>query len=48
MKATPNEVKTAFPPRERFAVKADTDGSAVGCLFRCLHCGQHILHVDLD
>jgi len=23
-------------------------GSMVGCLFRCLHCGQHILHVDLD
>ena len=23
-------------------------GSMVGCLFRCLHCGQHVLHVDLD
>lgn len=24
------------------------DGSMVGYLFRCLHCGKHLLHVDCD
>lgn len=24
------------------------DGSLVGYLFRCLHCGQHVLHIDSD
>ncbi|WP_455033639.1 CbrC family protein [Kingella oralis] len=33
-------------PEERPYIRSS--GSMVGCLFRCLHCGQHILHVDLD
>ena len=24
------------------------DGSMVGYLFQCLHCGKHLLHVDCD
>lgn len=24
------------------------DGSAQGYLFRCLHCGKHLLHIDYD
>ena len=24
------------------------DGSTVGYLFRCLHCGKHLLHIDCD
>jgi len=33
-------------PEDRQYIRSG--GSMVGCLFRCLHCGQHVLHVDLD
>ena len=37
-----------FPPDPEDRPYIRNGGSMVGCLFRCLHCGQHILHVDLD
>ena len=36
------------PPEPEERQYISTNGSMVGCLFRCLHCHQHILHVDLD
>ena len=45
-----NEVRETLPDDwdEEILTDLTKDGSTVGYLFRCLHCGKHLLHIDCD